>query len=194
MSTTKQLQAKLQANRENSLKSTGPKTIEGKAVVARNALKHGILSKEVLLMGENKKSLEELTQTLYEELNPLTALEVLLVDRIISNTWRLRRLLEVERNAMEWQKEYIDPVLEIDLSFGVSQENKEQQKERKNIANMVTNSKIMEILRYETAIERSIYRALHELQRLQAARLGEKPPLPMVVDVTIDKEYDESGI
>lgn len=44
------------------------------------------------------------------------------------------------------------------------------------------------LLRYETTIERSIYRALHELQRLQAARAGGAPPLPVAVDVDINKE------
>ena len=34
-------EAKLTANRLNAKKSTGPRTLEGKAVVAQNALKHG---------------------------------------------------------------------------------------------------------------------------------------------------------
>ena len=40
--------------------------------------------------------------------------------------------------------------------------------------------------RYETAIERSLFKALHELQRLQAARHtpGNVPP-PMAVDVDV---------
>jgi hypothetical protein len=41
--------------------------------------------------------------------------------------------------------------------------------------------------RYETAIERSLYRALHELQRLQAARRGgggAPPPAAIDVDVS----------
>ena len=41
--------------------------------------------------------------------------------------------------------------------------------------------------RYETAIERSLYRALHELQRLQAARRargGVAPPAVVDVDVS----------
>ena len=40
--------------------------------------------------------------------------------------------------------------------------------------------------RYETAIERSLYKALHELQRLQATRHapGNVPP-PMAVDVDV---------
>ena len=40
--------------------------------------------------------------------------------------------------------------------------------------------------RYEAAIERSLYKALHELQRLQAARRGEAVPLPAAVDVNLE--------
>ena len=42
--------------------------------------------------------------------------------------------------------------------------------------------------RYETMLERGIYKALHELQRIQAARNGEKTPLPVAVDIDINKE------
>ncbi len=34
----------IRANRRNALKSTGPKTSEGKSKVKRNALKHGLLT------------------------------------------------------------------------------------------------------------------------------------------------------
>jgi hypothetical protein len=40
--------------------------------------------------------------------------------------------------------------------------------------------------RYETAIERSLYKALHELQRLQAARRAEgNVQTPIAVDVDV---------
>ena len=39
--------------------------------------------------------------------------------------------------------------------------------------------------RYETAIERQLYKALHELERRQAARLGGSVPPPQVVDVDV---------
>jgi hypothetical protein len=45
---------------------------------------------------------------------------------------------------------------------------------------------LAKLSRYETAIERSMLRALHELQRLQAVRLGGAPSVPTAVDVTID--------
>ena len=41
-----------------------------------------------------------------------------------------------------------------------------------------------ELSRYETTIERSLFRAMHELQRLQAARAGQYVSAPVVVDVS----------
>jgi len=52
MSSDKQVQA----NRRNALKSTGPRTPEGKAAVRQNALRHGLLSKETLLPGEDQET------------------------------------------------------------------------------------------------------------------------------------------
>jgi hypothetical protein len=48
-----------------------------------------------------------------------------------------------------------------------------------------TNDMLTKLTRYETTLERSLYRALHELQRLQAARLGQAVALPAAVDVTL---------
>ncbi len=44
---------------------------------------------------------------------------------------------------------------------------------------------ISKLSRYEAAIERSLYRALHELQRVQAARKDGQPPPSIAVDVTV---------
>ena len=43
-----------EANRQNAQKSTGPRTPAGKAVVALNGTKHGLLSRECLLKGESE--------------------------------------------------------------------------------------------------------------------------------------------
>ncbi len=40
---------KLQANRQNARLSTGPRTARGKRTVARNAIKHGLLAREVVI-------------------------------------------------------------------------------------------------------------------------------------------------
>ena len=45
------------ANRNNSLKSTGPKTPKGKYWSSHNNIKHGLTSKD-LIVGEDQKSFE----------------------------------------------------------------------------------------------------------------------------------------
>ena len=92
-----------EANRQNALKSTGPKTPEGKAAVRLNALKHGLLSRETLLPGEDEEALRELGERLRDELQPVGELENLLVDRIVSAYWRLRRLGRVEAGIFAWE-------------------------------------------------------------------------------------------
>ena len=170
-------QQQIEANRQNA-KLGGVKTEEGKEISKYNALKHGLLSKEVLLEKEDEQNLVELGKRLRNELKPAGELEVLLADRIVANFWRLKRALEVEKNAMEWRKNYKE------ISFGLDDEP-ESQKKKKQIKAMIVNDDMEKLLRYETTIERSIYKALHELQRIQAARAGEKPPAPLAIDVDV---------
>jgi hypothetical protein len=94
---------KADANRRNALKSTGPKTPEGKDAVRLNALKHGLRSEEILLPGEDGEALRELDERLRNELQPVGELENVFVDRIITAYWRLRRLGRVEAGIFAWQ-------------------------------------------------------------------------------------------
>jgi hypothetical protein len=45
--------------------------------------------------------------------------------------------------------------------------------------------------RYETHIERGLFRALHELQRLQATRQGHTVPAPVALDITTNSASEE---
>ena len=95
---------KAQANRQNALKSTGPKTPEGKDAVRLNAMKHGLLCQEVLLPGEDEEALRELSEHLWTELKPVGEMENLLVDRISASHWKLRRLGRVEAGIFAWER------------------------------------------------------------------------------------------
>ncbi|NQV13759.1 MAG: hypothetical protein HQ530_05675 [Parcubacteria group bacterium] len=160
----------LQANRENAKKG-GVKTEEGKAASKYNATKHGLLSEEVLLEGENEEALTEIGRKLRTELNPQTELELVLVDRIISNVWRLKRAIRIEAEmAASGCKKCFGEKKSLGEAFAY------------DLANYDSYGKL---LRYETSIERGIYKALHELQRIQAARVGEKPLAPVAVDIDI---------
>ena len=65
-----------------------------------NALKHGILSKEVLVEAlhyrESSGEWEALRHRFWEDLQPVGALEEMLVDQIMTAYWRLRRALVAE--------------------------------------------------------------------------------------------------
>jgi hypothetical protein len=47
-------EAQIKANRLNAQKSTGPKTAEGKAAVAQNAVKHGLFAHENVIKCEKQ--------------------------------------------------------------------------------------------------------------------------------------------
>lgn len=92
---------KAAANRVNALKSTGPKTPEGKAVVAANGIRHGILSQRLLLASERPEEFTELAQSLQAALRPMGALEAVLVEKIATAIWRQRRLVAAETAGLE---------------------------------------------------------------------------------------------
>src|SRR4051812_43251247 len=94
----------VQANRRNAQKSTGPKTLEGKASVRFNAMKHGLFAQDVLLPGEDETALKELSKLLRDELQPVGEMENLLVDQILVAHWRLRRLGRVEAGIFAWEQ------------------------------------------------------------------------------------------
>ncbi len=83
--------AQIQANRKNAQKSTGPKTPEGKAVVAQNALRHGLRSNRILITSEDVDEYETHRNTLLDELAPRGRMETILAERIVKLTWQLNR-------------------------------------------------------------------------------------------------------
>jgi len=183
MTSDKQLQANIQ-----NAQLGGVKTTEGKEISKFNALKHGLLSKEVLLKGDSE-NFTQLGQRIMENLQPEGEIEILLTERIIANMWRLRRALEVETAIMEYEK-FDDSMADLDLLLNTSSNNEDQTR-RKRTRLMIVNSGVETVIRYETTIERGIYKALHELQRIQAARKGQPVLLPLAVDITVDKDLGE---
>ena len=166
-------QKQLEANRQNA-QLGGVKTNEGKAVSKYNALKHGLLSEEVLLEEEDEALLIMFAKKLRTELKPETEFELLLVDRIIANSWRLKRAMKIETG-----------MIKDGCSGGFGGEKSIGQALNYEFIN---NDSYGKFTRYETSIERGIYKALHELQRIQATRAGEKLPAPMAIDIDVSNE------
>lgn len=92
------------SNRANAQKSTGPTTQAGKKASSGNALRHGVLSRNLLLPNESKQEFNELMQCLMAELAPVGTLEQLLVERIVVAVWQQRRLVAAESAALQEQQ------------------------------------------------------------------------------------------
>jgi hypothetical protein len=89
--------ARAAASRINGAKSSGPKSIEGKARSAQNALKHGFRAqKHVVLPGESAAEFAALEAALMEELAPDGALQAVLARRVVAAAWRLERAERLE--------------------------------------------------------------------------------------------------
>lgn len=88
----------LAANRRNATRSTGPRTPAGKRAVRHNAVKHGILSTDVVASrhDESPKEFDALLARLKRELAPVGFLEEMLVGQIAVQHWRLRRIVRAE--------------------------------------------------------------------------------------------------
>lgn len=85
-------EAQVKANRENAKKSTGPRTAQGKAVVALNAVRHGLLSSLPVLPGvEDPEDWQEHRQAVLSDLAPVGYLEVSLAERVALAIWRMGR-------------------------------------------------------------------------------------------------------
>lgn len=83
-------QRQIEANRRNAQKSTGPRTGAGRTISSKNALRHGLTAKQVVVCDEDPKDFEAFHDWLYEGLDPVGAREEILAEEIISYEWRRR--------------------------------------------------------------------------------------------------------
>ncbi|MCC6360772.1 MAG: hypothetical protein IT450_18700 [Phycisphaerales bacterium] len=185
--------AKIEANRANAQKSTGPKTPEGKAASSRNAMKHGLTAAAMVLPNENITEFEEFRAEMLDALQPSDRLEAHFAERVIAAAWRLNRVTKAEseiiRSGLEGQWRYkhtlaLSMKKPIGTIPGVEESTAEVLLEL-----MKKRDTLSKLSRYEAAIERSLHRALHELQRFQAQRAGKDVPPPVAVDIDVAVQH-----
>ncbi len=104
MSTRKQQQS----SRANGAKSKGPATTAGKARSAGNAMRHGILSKTIVLVKEDPAEFQALVDQYLERFEPQDHLEHQAVEEMALLQWRLRRIRRIEtelvdKHAEDWE-------------------------------------------------------------------------------------------
>jgi hypothetical protein len=95
--------AQFEANRRNALRSTGPKTDEGKRRSRLNAIRHGLTVETVVASLEDAEDYEAFEATIIADYHAETAVARELVLRLASLLWRLRRANAVETDLLEIQ-------------------------------------------------------------------------------------------
>ena len=143
--------ARAAASRKNGAKSRGPKTPEGKARAAQNALKHGMRAqKYVLLPQEDAAAFAALETAILAELAPDGVLQTLLARRVAVAAWRLERADRMEAEVLEFRS-YEDANAGLAL-----------------IRDGNATRSFDTLMRYRSAAMAEFWRALKTLKALQA--------------------------
>ena len=160
-------ESQLAANRANSLLSTGPTTLEGKAVSARNALKHGLTGKAVVLPTEDAAEYDNDMNNFIRDLAPATEEELRQVTIMVDSLWRTTRMRRIETGILrkgyqEFESKYKDSIPVERLCFP---EVDAYLKYEKSIRNLHIQ---------EARLQRMLQKAQAELSRLQTIRRREE--------------------
>lgn len=163
------------ANQDNA-KLGGVKTEEGKEISKFNALKHGILRESIT--DYEKDFYIQIYDDLVEQYKPVNIIEKILLERIAVNYLKLFR---VQKTETEYLKSRLNP--RIVKSNGLPDINEMMMKNEvvnEGYTPQITDEDIQPLVgiysRYETTIENRLYRAIHELERVQAIRKGQTIP------------------
>ena len=179
-------EAQIQANRLNALKSTGPRTVEGKAAVAQNALKHGLWARQAVIAGEDVGAFEYHRDRMLAELAPEGEMESMLAQRVVGLAWRLLRAERLQNEAFDalYEKDTTGPLARLTESlrakeraqFGGNEERRELACGRVVVRDFSSNRVLDRLLMYERRLEHSLYKTMTELQRLRLLRESDALP------------------
>jgi len=93
-------QRKIEANRRNAEKSTGPKTTEGKAKSAMNSIKYGIYSNKYLIKDESYEEFDNYRRKILKCLNPTNPVLFDMATHVVSNGWEYQRCTLLESKIL----------------------------------------------------------------------------------------------
>ncbi|MFZ4807594.1 MAG: hypothetical protein ACOYLQ_10080 [Hyphomicrobiaceae bacterium] len=141
-----------------------------------NGIRHGLYTEVTLIAGESEAELVAFGKRLRADLAPVGEVELMLADRIVSLAWRLRRLIAIEGTVMEDSARASSYDASPGRAFGGS-----------------SGDKMMRVSAYEAKLDRQLFKTMHELQRLQAARRGVVVTPPEAIDVSVSSDRDEDA-
>jgi hypothetical protein len=102
---------KREANRKNAQRSTGPKTPEGKAKSAQNAVTHGIFVRQYLSGGtrDTVDEIKKLAAGFWDHYRPVGMIEEMLVEKLCIETVRYSRVLRLEIDELARKLAFFGP-------------------------------------------------------------------------------------
>ena len=153
--------AQITANQHNARHSTGPRTAEGKARSAHNALRHGLTARHLVIRDDEHEEFESLQASLVEELAPQGAAETVTFREVVHAAWNLHRFRRLEAEASP------------------------------DLSDPQTAAYLDRLTRYQARAQRAWFRALAELRTLQTNRAlravkltpEEEPEVPAITDI-----------
>jgi hypothetical protein len=97
----------IEANRRNALRSTGPKTEDGKQRSRQNAVRHGLTAETLVVALEDIEDYQAFEAAIIADYDARTAVERELVLRLASLLWRIRRATAIETDLLQIQAEIL---------------------------------------------------------------------------------------
>jgi hypothetical protein len=152
------------ANRQNAQRPRGPMSEQARAATRENSLKHGLTARQLVLSHEDRDEWRELLASHVAEFAPSTDQESRLVHQVAHHYWRLLRSRRIETATFELRLATLKNRLEINPADSIDND------QGLSLCMDQDASMFNNIRRYEAAIERAWYRALHELRLLQKGR------------------------
>lgn len=199
---------KCRANRQNATLSTGPRTVDGKARAALNAMTHGIFAR-VVLEGEDAQHFAGLQHDYIVQLNPQDRLELDLVNRIDLAQWRLSRCddaegLYLDSVGQRSKKVALEELDKVKAEYGIEDIHEDlitdDDRDRALLsrlrrleksadyrflacANLAAamiepNNAVERMSRYQQRLEQTIHRCLAELEKLRGTARSKWADLP----------------
>lgn len=134
-----------------------------KSTETEDVLKQHIFSSEILIEGESKADLDEVRNRLLNVLKPSDEIESIIVDRIVSSVWRLKRCLRIESQIMEYESSCIQ---EYEQGFFRTRKRSDKELTQLKALKIIENkNRIADLSEYETILEMQLYKALRELDK-----------------------------
>ena len=158
------------ASRNNGARSQGPVSIDGKARSSRNAVRHGLTAKTVVLNNEDPAQFKILCETLSNDYEPRTEYEHELVSQLAGARWKLRRCNIVEKGIFDKAVDEIRPKIQAEYEGA-----DEEMVTIFALEQAIDSPQLKSLRRYMTQILREESHASSQLEKIRRERPSQPP-------------------